>query len=125
MDKRLSEVLGFFFMVYQKDPRKTYVTCWLDGDDEPEYYTEKDIIGFATKLENDYKTVSRLKDTFTETSFFMWDVDNKKIKRLSAGYEPREISPIIFEQMKDKKPLSNNYQIGWRGVLNEQGLRLN
>lgn len=104
----LTDKLGFYFVVFQRTLKGDYIKCWIDGNEDFELYTRAELIGFCNILGLDIETEINLKKAFDETSIFLWDVEGRKVKRLSATSElPKK---NIFDALKDK---NKEYQDGY------------
>ena len=104
----LTDKLGFYFVVFQRTLKGDYIKCWIDGNEDFELYTRAELINFCNILGLDIETEIKLKKAFDETSIFLWDVEERKVKRLSATSElPKK---NIFDALKDK---TKEYQDGY------------
>lgn len=83
----LVEKLGFYFVVFQPSLKPGQLRCWIDGNESYELYTEDDLLRFCNMNGIDQDVERDLKIAFSQTSFWLWDVENRKIKRLSSSYE--------------------------------------
>lgn len=123
-NKSLTEILGFYFMVFQHDPRSSYVKCFFDGETQARYYKMDEIIEFGNKKGFEPKLTTSFKNAFSMTGLFLWDVENKKIKKLSAKGHERGMSKEMFETMRNEKPLTHSLDAGWSGPVNFDGSEL-
>lgn len=104
----LTDKLGFYYVVFQRMMDDNYIKCWIDGNEDYEIYTQEELLNFCNILGIDSEMTVRLKNAFCETSIFLWDVEERKVKRLYATSElPKK---NIFDALKDK---TKEYQGGY------------
>lgn len=121
MEKKLSEILGFYFMVFQHDSRSQYVKCWLDGEEKAHFYTPEQIVGFCNKNGHNSKMTSNLKNAFSETSVFIWDVDGEQLKRASSIREERNIAEELFAPLHPTVSMTEQLTPGWKTKVDFDG----
>lgn len=100
----LTDKLGFYYVVFQRMMDDNYIKCWIDGNEDYEIYTQEELLNFCNILGIDSEMTVRLKNAFCETSIFLWDVEDRKVRRLSPSYEPP--TKDIFAAVKDKPKVS-------------------
>lgn len=89
-----AEELGFYYLMYQPNPPKERVRAWLDGEPTCKYYSYSDLMKLIP-----YDMQPTIKKTLMEYSFFLWDVQDAHVRRLSSKGEK---IPIV-EWIKHKK----------------------
>ena len=97
----LTDVLGFYFMVFQRTLSGKFVKCFIDGD--PDYtYLEVDSLLDMTRKKGYNPLTNQLRDCLDTTSMYVWDVSNNTIQRLSASSDPDEsIMDLIKGKMEE------------------------
>lgn len=84
-----SDILGIKCIIFQPQ-FNGFVRCFLDGNEKYEYYSTDDFIKLADNLDNRDKILFQLEEALSESSFFLWDVDNSYIRRMVPGDYERE-----------------------------------
>lgn len=116
----LVEKLGFYFVVFQPSLKPGQLRCWIDGNESYELYTEDDLLRFCNINGIDQEVERDLKTAFSQTSLWLWDIENRKIKRLSSTYEipKKEFFKDAVGSVEKKPRLGNDYaNIDNDGVL--------
>lgn len=98
----LSAVLGFYYVIFQQYS-DTYVKCWIDGSENWNLFEVEKFLDFSQKDGLDYETLIKLKDCLTESSVFLWSVDNKTIRRLSPSFEQESLTQEFFKVLHESK----------------------
>lgn len=96
-----SSKLGFFFVIFQSQ-LNGYIKCWMDGKESWDYYSVDEIFDLLEKLDDSYKIKLSLAEAFSQTSFFLWDVDANKVTRLQAN-QMQETENSIVAAIADLK----------------------
>ena len=109
----LSEKIGFYYLIFQRTLNDNYLKCWMDGEEDWNLYTKDQILSFCNSNGLDYEMTQKLKFAFDDTSFWLWDVDGRSIRRLSSLYETP--TKNIFDAIKEKKKIINNEFIEYDG----------
>ena len=97
-NSELTDKLGFYYVVFQPTLDDDIIKCWIDGDESFELYSPKELIKFCNILGIDQDVERALKEAFGQTSFWLWDVGERKVRRLSSTYETP--TKYIFEPVK-------------------------
>lgn len=107
MSQKLTELLGFYFMVFQRTPSERFVKCWIDGDDNWVYYDVETIIDFTRK--DGYTTVTnKILDCLNTTGIYFWDVSKDTVHRLKTMHtEYDDIQDIIKQKASTLTPRSS------------------
>ena len=108
-----SSIIGFYFLIFQSQ-LNGFLKCWIDGSDSYSFYTQKEILDFAIKTENPNLIIPPLKNAFSQTSFFIWDVNENKITRLRSNQQEESIRSFI----NDKKSIHNSFNRKDSGIKN-------
>lgn len=82
MQETNSSILGMYFIVFQTQ-FNGFVKVYVDGDDNCDFYFKDDFLNLALKINNP-KLYNELSEALTESSFYLWDIDNNTVKRLRA-----------------------------------------
>ena len=122
----LTDKLGFYFLVFQRTLNPDIIKCWIDGDERYELYKRDEVLNLCNALGYDMEVDVALRSAFDETSFWLWDVEDRKVRRLSSIGNEREMN--IFNEMNKRKDRiqeinafadindrSGEIRIGWRG----------
>jgi hypothetical protein len=99
-----SSTIGFYFLIFQSQ-LNGFLKCWIDGSDSYSFYTQKEILDFASKTENPNLIIPSLKNAFSQTSFFIWNVNENKITRLRSNQQEESIRSFI----NDKKCTDSSF----------------
>ena len=126
---QLTDKLGFYFLIYQRaSVNSTLFKCNIDGSDKPTYFTEQEILNFCNQEGYDGEVENKLKNSFDTASIYLWDVENRIVRRLSPGYnfENLRLERLNLKNFKnpvreEKTPqiyVNNNYlNIDGKGTL--------
>ena len=83
----LTDKLGFYFLVFQRASiNSTFLKCYIDGDTKPVFYTDQELLDFCNQVGYDGQTEAKLKNCLDTTSIYLWDIEERTIKRLSPNY---------------------------------------
>lgn len=108
----LSKETGFFYLMYMKGPGN-YYKCWIDGSSSYEFYTQDEILEFASRS-NDNELIAAIKRSFHDSSIFIWMVDEGRLERARPVADKSQIKEKLSSITRPEKPLSQNISIGWR-----------
>lgn len=97
MSKKLAEDLGLYFILFHKWVNG-YVKCWLNGSDQPKIYSSDEFIALSQKSGLNYKLRLKIQDCLTESSIFLWDVENDIIKPLTPQQADSNLGEILQQK---------------------------
>lgn len=109
MGKSNSSILGIFYILFQTQ-FNGFVKCFIDGDEDVNYYSVSDFLDLAKQLKNQ-NVVASISEALTESSFFLWDVDGENVRRLSSTTTQKESPMQILSKIKDtpKEIIEDNF----------------
>ena len=110
-----SKETGFFYMMYMKSSNN-YYKCWIDGSDNCEFYTSDEILDIANRLHNP-EIVAKLKESFRDSSVFVWMVDEGQIERARPDRSTSQVTDILRKTLRPQTPLTTGITIDWRTTL--------
>lgn len=94
----LTDKLGFYFLVFQRaSVNSTLLRCYIDGNDKAVYYKDEELLNFCNQAGFDKEVEMKLKDAFSTASMFLWDVENRKVKRLSPMTDLQSANKELFD----------------------------
>lgn len=97
-----SKILGIHHIIFQYQ-FNGFVKCFLD--DKEGYYPLNDFIKLTNNLNDRDKIIPQLKEALSESSLFLWDIDNSFIRRLDINDWEREnvfiSKPFNFDDKED------------------------
>ena len=113
MNTEITEDVGFYFAIFQRDMSGNLVKCWLDGSEDWMYFTNEEFIQKAHQA--NYDVSAALSDALQTFSLYIWDVDNGKVERLSAQGHAHGNLQDHLHPMQDfverSNPFADNLQI--------------
>ena len=115
MGKILQKELGFYIVVFQSQ-FNGLVKCWIDGSEDWTYYSVEEFMNFASKEGSTYQLRQTLKNCLSESSFFIWIVEEDVVKRLSPHTEPSDIRRVLnIDEMFKKDNQKENAKFFFDG----------
>lgn len=97
MSKKLAEDLGLYFILFHKW-YSGYVKCWLNGSDQAKLYSTDEFIALSQKSGLNYKLRLKIQDCLTESSIFLWDVENDVIKPLTPQQAESNLGEVLQQK---------------------------
>lgn len=126
-DKKLEDLIGFYYLVMIMNPINGYVKCWLDGNEDWRYIPLDDLIRMSQLAGDNRDLQNKLLAALQETSYWLWDVHNGTIKKLTIASDELRASYLLANRktVDDYKstPQNNNYDplkgstSFWRGDI--------
>lgn len=111
MDIIPSKEVGFYYMVYEKGLGR-YYKCWIDGNENYEFYTADELIDIAKRVKNP-SLISAMKSSFRDSSVFIWMVDEGKVERLQPEKDTTQVTSKLFSALHPKEDYAPGITIGW------------
>jgi hypothetical protein len=90
---------GFYYMVFQPDPRRESVRCWIDGSDDARllFFDE-----MRQMIDLDLRPA--FEKAFREVAFFLWSVEERSLRRVSFKGEKIPITDWIRQKKTEGQP---------------------
>ena len=105
MSAQLSEILGIYYVSFQRMLNSSLIQCWIDGSEDYEYIPKETLIEYSLKETEGPSVVDSLQTAFDTTGFYLWDVEAGRVKRLSpTGVSPSHIPDKIFGAYNSGNP---------------------
>ena len=111
MDIIPSKETGFYYMVYTKG-LGSYYKCWIDGNENYEFYTANELLDIASRVKN-HDIIAAMKSSFRDASVFIWMVDEGRIERLQPEKDSTQVTSVLMEALHPKKSYSSGIEISW------------
>lgn len=125
MSAELANKLGFYYVIFQQIPNTDRVNCWIDGKDFPEIMKKDALVGFLNQLGYQADLTRKMVEAFTESSFFIWEVEEEKIRRLSNVAEELSIAEAVSQKRKElmstRREERIDTQMGWKHEIDSSG----
>lgn len=125
MSAELANKLGFYYVIFQQIPNTDRINCWIDGKDFPEIMKKDTLVGFLNQLGYQADLTRKMVEAFTESSFFIWEVEEEKIRRLSNMTEELSIAEEISRKRKElistRREERIDTQMGWKHEIDSSG----
>ena len=80
MENLKSEDIGYSYIVFQHHING-YIKCYLDGNEDYTFFDRLKFYDLAEKS-GGVELANAIRKAMSTTGIFLWDVDNKRIKRL-------------------------------------------
>lgn len=93
-DNKITEELGFYFMVFQPNPSRDQIKYWMDGDTSYSFMPVDDFLKLVPSILR-----PAAKRALMDYSIFLWDVGGGYIRRLAFKGEEE---PLV-NWIKSKK----------------------
>ena len=110
-----SKETGFFYMMYMRSSNN-YYKCWIDGNPNCEFYTSNEILDIAKRLHNP-EIITKLKESFRDSSVFVWMVDEGRIERARPDRSTSQVTDMLRKALRPETPLTTGINIDWRTTL--------
>lgn len=111
MDIIPSKEVGFYYLVYTRGTG-SYYKCWIDGNENYEFYTANELLDMASRVKN-HDIIAAMKSSFRDASVFIWMVDEGRIERLQPERDTTQVTSVLMKALRPKKDLSAGIDISW------------
>ena len=75
MSSKLSNLLGYYYVVFQGMPGG-YAKCWIDGEEEYTYIVKTELLESTQKDLPNLELLRQMAEAFDDTYLHLWDVEN-------------------------------------------------
>ena len=111
MDIIPSKETGFYYMVYMKG-LGSYYKCWIDGNENYEFYTANELLDIASRVKN-HDIIAAMKSSFRDASVFIWMVDEGRIERLQPERDTTQVTSKLFSVLRPSQSLTSGIDVSW------------
>lgn len=111
MDIIPSKETGFYYMVYMKG-LGSYYKCWIDGNENYEFYTANELLDIASRVKN-HDIIAAMKSSFRDASVFIWMVDEGRIERLQPERDSTQVTSKLFSVLRPSQSLTSGIDVSW------------
>ena len=111
MDIIPSKETGFYYMVYMKS-LGSYYKCWIDGNENYEFYTANELLDIASRVKN-HDIIAAMKSSFRDASVFIWMVDEGRIERLQPERDTTQVTSKLFSVLRPSQSLTSGIDVSW------------
>lgn len=111
MDIIPSKETGFYYMVYMKG-LGSYYKCWIDGNENYEFYTANELLDIASRVKN-HDIVAAMKSSFRDASVFIWMVDEGRIERLQPERDSTQVTSKLLSVLRPSQSLTSGIDVSW------------
>lgn len=111
MDIIPSKETGFYYMVYMKG-LGSYYKCWIDGNENYEFYTANELLDIASRVKN-HDIIAAMKSSFRDASVFIWMVDEGRIERLQPERDSTQVTSKLFSVLHPSQSLTSGIDVSW------------
>lgn len=122
----ISQLLGFYFLIFISNPDSSYIRCWFDGSDDSTLFQKSTLLDLCKKYGVDFNTQSQLAESFNQTSYFLWDVEANTIKPLYSTNTRESITRDLLKNLPTNKQQRKEdfFTVGWKHEISEKGLKI-
>lgn len=111
MDIIPSKETGFYYMVYMKG-LGSYYKCWIDGNENYEFYTANELLDIASRVKN-HDIIAAMKSSFRDASVFIWMVDEGRIERLQPERDSTQVTSKLFSVLRPNQNFTSGIDVSW------------
>lgn len=120
----LSDKVGFYYCMFTGTPSGKYLKCYEDGNQQYSYRTPEELYALAELEGPNPSLKAALRDAFSCTGMYMWDVDGNTIesiplKSLSSGQSDLAAHTLAAVQGKQQTKDKDSFALSSNPMKND------